>query len=195
MLANAVLVTWPSRQTNKTETESMGVSSCNLLHTSMGFFTVHLFQGKGFSLVLGSALTKNCFLQAVWHHQTPSRGLFVCQGEESLMGTLKAKQIKRDWTRLPSPKKNQKKQKSSFIRGAVKSRPGSVLFVRGLKSSWQLLASCCEDTGQVATWAVTLLISVENSEHVKTHAHAHSLRVVSRRLELHGLLGWRPLSV
>lgn len=86
----------------------MGVSSCNLLHTSMGFFTVHLFQGKGFSLVLGSALTKNCFLQAVWHHQTPSRGLFVCQGEESLMGTLKAKQIKRDWTRLPSPKKTKK---------------------------------------------------------------------------------------
>lgn len=80
-----------------------------------------LISGKRFSIiVLLLALTKNCFPQAVWHHQSPSRGLLVCQGEESPTGTLKAKQIKRDWGRLTSSKK------AAFFLGTVKSVPGSV---------------------------------------------------------------------
>lgn len=69
------------------------------------------------------------------------------------MGTLKAKQIKRDWARLPSQK--------AALYGSCKITARQYLFVCKLKSSWQLVLSCCEDTGQVATGAVILLITLE----------------------------------
>lgn len=106
------------------------------------------------------------------------RGLFVCQVEESPMGTLKSKQIKRDWVRLTSPK-------SSFIfKGTVRIVARQRLFLCKLKSLQQLVVSCCEDAGQVATW--TLLITWKQGTSNNTHtfmAQTNSLIFVRARAQ------------